>query len=84
MREGSDELGVRKFAIAGKPAMESTRFDVDNHQLNGFVATELVEVELVGQFHPLDGRVRPNIAVDAEGDTVEFDRTAFAFSTTLR
>jgi hypothetical protein len=49
----------------------STRFDVGNHQLDGLIATKLVEVEFVGQFHPLDGRIRPDIAVDPEGNAVE-------------
>src|SRR5471030_1039409 len=35
------------------------RFDVGNHQLHRLVPTKLVEVELVGQFHPFDGRNWP-------------------------
>jgi hypothetical protein len=31
----------------------SARFDVGNHQLHGLVAAKLVDVELVGQLHPL-------------------------------
>ena len=49
-----------------------------NHQLHGFLATKLVNVELVGQFHPANGRVGPDLAVDAEGDAIELHRTALA------
>ena len=50
-----------------------------NHQLNRLVATKLVEIEFVGQFHPFDGRIRPDVAVDPEGNAVEFHRTTFTF-----
>jgi len=67
-----------KGAIAGKPAMGSARFDVSNHQLHGLVTPKLVEVEFVGQLHPLDGRIWPDVAVDSERDAIELHRTALA------
>jgi hypothetical protein len=60
------------------PAKGSTRFYVGNHQLNRLVSTKLVDVEFVSQFDPLDGRIRPDVAVDAKGNAVELDRTTLA------
>ena len=50
-----------------------------NHQLHRLIATKLVEVEFVGQFHPLDGWIRPDVAVDSEGNAIQFYRATFTF-----